>query len=121
MPAVVPLSARQFVVGDADVPQHVPRAEMTEGTPREVTFAPRVAPVVVVDVAVGVVTVGTAGVSAQIVPLHDVPEIQLPIAVVDARIVVLSLTSTVFAPFVIGYDTPAPDADVEYVFNVVAL
>ncbi len=44
-PVVVPPSARQFVVGDGDVPQHVPRAEMEAGTPREVTLAPRIAEV----------------------------------------------------------------------------
>lgn len=42
------------------VPQQVPRAEIAAGIPREVTLAPRVAPVVVMDVAVGEVTVGTA-------------------------------------------------------------
>ena len=33
---------------------------MAAGTPSEVTFAPRVAEVVVMEVAVGLVTVGTA-------------------------------------------------------------
>ena len=60
MPVVKPEAAVQFVVGLVVVPQQVPRAEIEAGVPREVTLAPRVAPVVVIDVAVGEVTVGTA-------------------------------------------------------------
>ncbi len=45
-PVVVPPWAVQLVVGLGVVPQQVPRAEMAAGTPREVTFAPRVALVV---------------------------------------------------------------------------
>ena len=59
-PVVVPPSAKQLVTGAGVVPQQVPRAEIEAGTPREVTFAPRVAPVVVMEVAVGEVTVGAA-------------------------------------------------------------
>lgn len=36
----------------------MPRSESNAGTPSEVTFAPSVAPDVVMEVAVGVVTVG---------------------------------------------------------------
>jgi len=55
---VVPPSGAQFVVGDAEVPQQVPRAEIAAGTPRDVTFAPRVTVVWATDEEVGVVTVG---------------------------------------------------------------
>ena len=58
-PVVVPPCARQFVDGAGDVPQHVPRAEMEAGCPRDVTLAPRVALVEVIEVCVGVVTEGT--------------------------------------------------------------
>ena len=74
-PVVVPPSAVQLVTGDGEVPQQVPRAEMEAGTPREVTFAPRVAPVVVMAETVGVVTVGTTLV-AQMLPFQVVPETQ---------------------------------------------
>ncbi len=60
MPVVKPEAAVQFVVGFTVVPQQVPRAEIEAGIPREVTLAPRVAPVVVIEAAVGEVTVGTA-------------------------------------------------------------
>ena len=60
-PVVKPDAGVQFIVGADDSPQQVPRAEMDAGTPRDVTFAPSVAPVVAMDVAVGEVTVGTAG------------------------------------------------------------
>ena len=59
-PVVSPAAGVQLVVGLVVVPQQVPRAEMAAGLPREVTVAPRVAPVVVMAVAVGVVTVGMA-------------------------------------------------------------
>lgn len=59
-PVVAPPSARQFVAGAGEVPQQVPRAEILAGTPREVTVAPKVAPVVVIDATVGAVTVGMA-------------------------------------------------------------
>ena len=58
-PVVVPPSARQFVVGAGAVPQQVPRATMA-APPFEVMVAPRVADVLVIAVAVGVVTVGGA-------------------------------------------------------------
>ena len=117
----MPPSARQFVVGDGEVPQHVPRADIKAGIPGDVTFAPSVAPVVVIPVAVGEVTVGTTGVAAQLLPFHVVPEIQLPVTVVELSTALASLTCTVFEPFVIGYETPVPDAEVEYVFTVVEL
>ena len=60
VPVVVPVAATQLVVGLAVVPQHVPRAVIVAGLPRDVTLAPRVAPVVVMEAEVGVVTVGTA-------------------------------------------------------------
>ena len=47
------------MVGLLDVPQQVPRAEIDDGTPREVTLAPSVAPEEVIEADVGVVTVGT--------------------------------------------------------------
>ena len=58
-----------------DVPQQVPRAEMAAGTPKDVTLAPSVAPVVVIAVAVGLVTVGTA-LAAQLLPFQVVPAAQ---------------------------------------------
>ena len=58
IPVVRPPCARQLVVGFVVVPQHVPRA-VRVAPPFEVTFAPRVALVVVIEVAVGEVTVGT--------------------------------------------------------------
>ena len=67
----------QFVVGAGDGPQQVPR--VTEaGLPRLVTFAPRVAPVAVMDVAVGVVTVGTA----RDAEVENVPSAEYPLPVV---------------------------------------
>ena len=59
-PVVVPEAGVQLVVGFVVVPQQVPRAEIDAGEPREVTLAPRVAPVEVTELEVGVVTVGTA-------------------------------------------------------------
>ena len=47
------------MVGFGVVPQHVPRAVIDAGFPSDVTFAPNVAVVEVIDVAVGEVTVGT--------------------------------------------------------------
>ena len=55
---VVPPSAVQLVVGAAVVAQQVPRA-VRVAPPLDVTLAPRVAPVEVMDVAVGEVRVGT--------------------------------------------------------------
>ena len=66
-------------------------------------------------------SVGVVLSTAQLLPFHVVPVIQLPVAVVELSTVLLSLTCTVFEPFVIGYETPVPDAEVEYVFAVVAL
>ena len=56
-PVAVPPSATQFVRGLAVVPQHVPRAVMAS-PPSDVMFAPSVAVVFVMDVAVGEVSVG---------------------------------------------------------------
>jgi hypothetical protein len=47
-------------MGEGVVPQHVPRADIEAGFPRDVTFAPRVAPVAEIADTVGEVTVGTA-------------------------------------------------------------
>jgi hypothetical protein len=58
-PVVVAPSATQLVIGAGFVPQHVPRTEIAAGRPREVTLAPSVAEVVVIDEADGDVTVGT--------------------------------------------------------------
>jgi hypothetical protein len=58
-PVVVPEAARQLVVGFVVIPQQVPRAEMVAGEPREVTLAPRVAPEEVMEIAVGLVRMGT--------------------------------------------------------------
>ena len=79
-PVVVPPSARQLVIGNGVVPQQVPRAEITGGFPREVTFAPRVAPLEVMFVTVGEVTVGTA-LAAQTAPFQVVPPVQVAVAV----------------------------------------
>ena len=49
----------------------MPRAEIEAGLPREVTFAPRVAPVVVILVAVREVTVGTARADETVTFVHD--------------------------------------------------
>lgn len=54
----MPLAAVQFVAGFGLDPQQVPRAEIDAGNPSDVTFAPSVAPVAVIEMAVGVVTVG---------------------------------------------------------------
>ncbi len=75
-PVVVPLAARQLVVGAGEVPKHVPRAEMEAGDPRDVTFAPRVAVVVAMEAEVGEVTVGTELGTAQILSFHSLPEAQ---------------------------------------------
>ena len=56
-PVVVPPSATQFVTGFASVPQQVP-LEVMAVPPSDVTFAPSVAPVVLIAETVGVVTVG---------------------------------------------------------------
>ena len=56
-PVVVAPSAVQFVVGAAVVAQQVPRA-VRAAPPLSVTLAPKVAPVVVIEVAVGEVRVG---------------------------------------------------------------
>ena len=53
---------------------------MAAGEPREVTLAPRVAPEVVMEVAVGLPRVGTELV-AQIEPFQTVPDIQVAVAV----------------------------------------
>ena len=57
MPVAVPPSATQLVVGAGEVPQQVPRA-VRVAPPLEVMFAPRVAVVLPIEVAVGEVTVG---------------------------------------------------------------
>ena len=53
------------------MPKHVPRAEIDAGIPSEVTFAPSVAPVAVIEEIVGVEMVGAvlAGETATVV--HD--------------------------------------------------
>ena len=58
MPVLVPPSAVQLVVGVAVVAQHVPLAVRVM-PPLEVTLAPSVTPVGVMEVAVGEVTVGS--------------------------------------------------------------
>ena len=70
-PVVVPPSARQLVVGAAEVPQQVPRA-VRAAPPSEVTLAPRVAPLEVIEVAVGEVTVG-------VVRVVNVPSAEYPV------------------------------------------
>ena len=54
-PVAVPPSGRQFVVGDADVPQHVPRAVID--TP-DTRVAPMMEVLLPTEVMVGVVTEG---------------------------------------------------------------
>ena len=72
-PVVVAPSAVQFVVGAAVVAQQVPRA-VSVSPPLEVTLAPSVAPVEVIEVAVGEVRVGAV---AEVVKLpsdeYEVP------------------------------------------------
>ncbi len=69
-PVVVPPSARQLVAGAAEVPQQVPRAVIA-APPSEVTLAPKVAPVEIMEVAVGEVTVGGVDVKTTVnVPLE---------------------------------------------------
>lgn len=48
----------------------VPRAEMDAGTPSDVTFAPRVAPVAVIEETVGVVTTGLVLAGATVTVVH---------------------------------------------------
>ena len=73
----------QFVVGAGDGPQQVPR--VTEaGLPRLVTFAPSVAPVVVMDVAVGEETAGVARDTSQVLPFQEVPPVQAEVTVIPA-------------------------------------
>jgi len=59
-PVVVPPSPTQLVDGLGLVPQQVPRTDIAAGIPRDVTLAPRIAPVCVIETEVGVVTVGLA-------------------------------------------------------------
>ena len=70
----MPEAAKQLVVGLAVVPQQVPRAEIAAGEPSEVTLAPRGAPVVVMEVAVGLERVGTAA-GASIVTVVQSPQL----------------------------------------------
>jgi len=65
----------------------VPRAEIAAGIPKEVTVAPRVALVEVIAVAVGSVTVGTAGTGSatQVVPFPVLPEAQTVVTVEVAK------------------------------------
>jgi hypothetical protein len=68
-PVVSPDAGEQFVTGGFVAPQHVPLADIDAGLPRFVTFAPRVAPVVVIADTVGDVTVGTAPAAVQVTVL----------------------------------------------------
>ena len=78
----MPEVGKQLVVGLVVVPQQVPRAEMAAGEPSEVTLAPRVAPEVVMEVAVGLVRVGTALTEQVLVfTSQAVPEVQVAVAV----------------------------------------
>ena len=70
-PVVVPPSARQLVVGAAVVAQQVPRA-VRVAPPLDVTLAPKVAPLEVIEVAVGEVTVG-------VVSVVNVPSAEYPV------------------------------------------
>jgi hypothetical protein len=83
--AVTPPSAIQFVVGLTVVPQQVPRAEMMAGLPKEVTFAPSVAPVVVIEVTVGEETVGTAAATVY-VPLKAIVPPEVSVRLCDAGV-----------------------------------
>ena len=64
---IVPPSATQLVVGAAVVAQHVPRA-VNVAPPFDVTFAPRVAVVLVISADVGDVTVGATTATVVNVP-----------------------------------------------------
>ena len=70
IPTVAPPSAVQLVSGAGVVPQHVPRAEIEAGIPKDVTLAPNVAPVVVMPETVGVITVGTVLAGATVTSVH---------------------------------------------------
>lgn len=71
-PVAVPPSTMQFVIGDGEVPQHVPRAVMA-APPSDVIVASRVADVLVIAVAVGEITAGKAAAIVIDVPMLDVP------------------------------------------------
>ncbi len=58
MPVAVPPSKAQLAEGAAEVPQHVPRSVIA-APPLDVMFAPRVAVVLPIDVAVGEERAGT--------------------------------------------------------------
>ena len=66
IPVVVPPSARQFETGLAVVPQQVPRAVIA-APPSEVTLAPSVADVSVIEATVGEVTVGAVSAAETVI------------------------------------------------------
>jgi hypothetical protein len=63
IPVLVPPSAEELPVGEAVVPQTVPR-EVIEAPPFAVTLAPSVTLVVEIELTVGVVIVGVANTAA---------------------------------------------------------
>jgi hypothetical protein len=58
VPVPVPPSASGFPVGVGEVPQTVPRLEIVQFVPASVIVAPSVAPLEVIDVAVGLESEG---------------------------------------------------------------
>jgi hypothetical protein len=88
-PVVIPVANLQIApfvkVGFGAVLPQIPRAEIVAGFPRDVTLAPSVTVVAVIEVAVGDVTVGTARFSAQIVPFHVQPGARLVVTVAVAN------------------------------------
>ena len=97
MPVVIPPSATQLVVGAAAVPQQVPRA-VRVAPPFEVTFAPKVAVVLVMRVAVGEVTVGKAALIAIEVMSVSVPASLVAVTVTEPPNVPAALGVPVIRP-----------------------
>ena len=88
IPVVVPPSAVQFVNGAAVVPQHVPRAVIA-APPLEVTLAPSVADVLVIEVTVGEVTVGAVSPAETVI-----------VAALDSAGVAAPLSTIIFPVYV---------------------
>jgi hypothetical protein len=68
---VVPPSADAFPVGEADVPQTVPRAD-NAAPPLEETVAPNVAEVVVIDETVGEVRAGAVAAAVDVTEILSI-------------------------------------------------
>ncbi len=68
----VPEAAKTFPVGEADVPQTVPRAD-NAAPPSEETVAPKVAEVVEIDETVGVVSAGAVAAAVEVTDKLSIP------------------------------------------------